>query len=809
MFEDKVVIVDEAHNLLKYLRSSSRDKIIAAFRKAKRVILMTGTPILRFRSDLTLLLNLLETDLIRKNVSGALKVDESGNPLIRKAPFYTDNDSVFDEAYYVRPMVGTAQRLGRFFFERTSTKATTTIATTLATLAMNSAPAQFFTNYLTSQFGAISAAFYEFAQYVGLPDATPILLLAGLIGLLKGLFGVYFDKDGYFPNFSDLMNSIYGTTLKEVWKGPVDKVRQALRLEVDVRELNPAFETLVKDKTSFYDYEKIDSEKLKYPTVVYNPISIQYTVEQINILSSLVAKDKRIISLEKIYQRIPLAQGEDPVENLADFVTFGLKLGNLCERTYKLNPLPFVKDPFKANLSTERKQETALNYIDRDLCAYGIYPPSRLDPEGDCLAKYVLRGFTPKDGPIDKMPIHVCAKFKAMYAVLRSIRRNDNEEFSALITKREENPKDRKDIKDELCRKMDQTSVLAYYETLQRTFTNEYNQATSKFMKTKKRNQLTFVNSSITALQVDTRTKAADVIRDPTRTYLPLVWSNFEDSFEAFGAYLTSLGETYIVVHVDDTPEQRLMEKICWDRSYPVCDSPFVADPDPKSTILYRRPICVLLHPKVIEGLNFAFSPALLAMETVKGFGIKQQVYARILRGFKESNEALSNLLRPRVRKLIYEFQGDYFSSHDVKIDDEKEPYTLVPNIRVVQKLISSLKTNYYNLRYTAYNFLLVFVNESIFTRTSNDAASPEEIQKFWNTKTQAVQERISALYSGKPDDDILLGQKCKCQSECEFCNRSYLGPNEGETYCRSRNNPENRSLCRNLPLEKASTCEA
>jgi hypothetical protein len=195
-------------------------------------------------------------------------------------------------------------------------------------------------------------------------------------------------------------------------------------------------------------------------------------------------------------------------------------------------------------------------------------------------------------------------------------------------------------------------------------------------------------------------------------------------------------------------------------------------------------------------------------METVIGYGVKQQVYARILRGFKETTDATNDLNRPRVLKRIYEFQGDYVSNYDLKRDGSV-PFALTPIPRLIfYKMLSTIQYSFYTFPYTAWNVVSIFANEALFTRTSNDAASPEEIQKLWNTKTQAVQEKISALYSGTEDDDREIGDKCKCQSQCVFCNQGFQGPRPGETFCGSKINPTDRSLCRNESLEKAAKCE-
>ena len=52
----------------------------------------------------------------------------------------------------------------------------------------------------------------------------------------------------------------------------------------------------------------------------------------------------------------------------------------------------------------------------------------------------------------------------------------------------------------------------------------------------------------------------------------------------------------------------------------------------PKCYLMTNRPVCVILHPKLIEGVSFPMAPTMHVLEVPDGFGKTDQIYARILR---------------------------------------------------------------------------------------------------------------------------------------------------------------------------------
>ena len=129
-----------------------------------------------------------------------------------------------------------------------------------------------------------------------------------------------------------------------------------------------------------------------------------------------------------------------------------------------------------------------------------------------------------------------------------------------------------------------------------------------------------------------------------TEARLPVVYSCYDKfGFQTFSAFLHSQGVKHLVIHPDDSPQDRaaLMKKAA--RS---CFDLWPKDNRPNS----ECPIlCVLIHPTLTEGLSFTFNPALVVLEVPMGYGVKEQIYARVVRTLPASfvqSEGLSKTNR-------------------------------------------------------------------------------------------------------------------------------------------------------------------
>ena len=183
-----------------------------------------------------------------------------------------------------------------------------------------------------------------------------------------------------------------------------------------------------------------------------------------------------------------------------------------------------------------------------------------------------------------------------------------------------------------------------------------------------------------------------------TNHYLPVFYSNFEEfGFNTFSAMLTSMGYYHIVIHPDDPAivrkkliqyanlpyrkfvpcgkdkdekknNIRLMKYRPQTYDEEEADSPGIVkrlnlnryknltsknknlkknmnvpgcsqkksqcvtiDLDDDSLV----PVCIVLHPKIVEGLSFNLSPMILVNESIKGYGRAEQLYARIIRAIR------------------------------------------------------------------------------------------------------------------------------------------------------------------------------
>ena len=112
-----------------------------------------------------------------------------------------------------------------------------------------------------------------------------------------------------------------------------------------------------------------------------------------------------------------------------------------------------------------------------------------------------------------------------------------------------------------------------------------------------------------------------------TSKRLPVAYSCFDKyGFQTFSAFLYGQKVKHIVIHPNDDEKVRrvLMELAKEEHDlFNSADDELQAD----TSIL-----CVLIHPTLTEGLSFTLNPELIALEIPLGYGVQEQVYARIIR---------------------------------------------------------------------------------------------------------------------------------------------------------------------------------
>lgn len=176
--------------------------------------------------------------------------------------------------------------------------------------------------------------------------------------------------------------------------------------------------------------------------------------------------------------------------------------------------------------------------------------------------------------------------------------------------------------------------------------------------------------------------KALNHILDERKVghYLPVFYSNFDKyGFQTFSAFLTELGFYHFVISTDDPTEvrERLgdlagyayrrfkkrdereyqdegeMNQLNYFKSF----RPMTYDEENNITpgVVDRLrldryintekdddrfvPLCIVLHPDIVEGLSFHNSTKIVVNETIPGYGRSEQLYARILRQIRSGSE--------------------------------------------------------------------------------------------------------------------------------------------------------------------------
>jgi hypothetical protein len=116
---------------------------------------------------------------------------------------------------------------------------------------------------------------------------------------------------------------------------------------------------------------------------------------------------------------------------------------------------------------------------------------------------------------------------------------------------------------------------------------------------------------------------------DDAHWYLPVVYSTYEEAgFRAFSAYLHARGHEHVVYlgGALDLTRKTAIDAAAMTTRYPRAAA--------------SGPLCVLLHPSIKEGVSFTHNPELIVLEPIRGFGVQEQVYGRVLRRYAGPPEA-------------------------------------------------------------------------------------------------------------------------------------------------------------------------
>lgn len=148
--------------------------------------------------------------------------------------------------------------------------------------------------------------------------------------------------------------------------------------------------------------------------------------------------------------------------------------------------------------------------------------------------------------------------------------------------------------------------------------------------------------------------------------YIPVVYSCFDKyGFQLFSAFLTSANVPHLVVHADDDLKHRSNVMTAAKKKYDVwTDDYWDGNGRVNAKTLENRrnnPLCVLIHPKLTEGLSFNLNPAILVLEVPYGYGVREQIYARVLRKIVPTDPEVNELLDKDglLQKKIYQYESD------------------------------------------------------------------------------------------------------------------------------------------------------
>ena len=149
-----------------------------------------------------------------------------------------------------------------------------------------------------------------------------------------------------------------------------------------------------------------------------------------------------------------------------------------------------------------------------------------------------------------------------------------------------------------------------------------------------------------------------------TGYYLPVVYSYNEDfGLGLFANFLESRGHNYILIN-------KLQENIGKgnENGKDLLEQNKTAGFLKTYSGAEGEPICVLIDPTMTEGLNAKFNPAILILESCNTFGDSEQVEGRVLRKYGLSYKSLK-------KKVIYQFLTNCDNVTDKSLESYFKPY--------------------------------------------------------------------------------------------------------------------------------------
>lgn len=230
------------------------------------------------------------------------------------------------------------------------------------------------------------------------------------------------------------------------------------------------------------------------------------------------------------------------------------------------------------------------------------------------------------------------------------------------------------------------------------------------------------------------RSASGEKILDEGHVFLPVVYSTYEDAgFCAFSAYLAARGHKH-VVYLGGERDAKRKARI---------DAAAMATPYLRTDPL--GPLCVLIHPSIKEGVSFTQSPALIVMEPIRGFGVQEQVYGRVLRRYPGLPE-LRDMDRPM--KTIVQVSMGY------------DTVAIANYYKAAFQHYKKFQTAY------APTPILMYLGQHMDT-------TPDDTVMQLNMSGGKVIEALAAAFKGRKDSDVTCAvddTRLQAQQKCHVC---------------------------------------
>lgn len=636
MLKDAFIIADEAHNFVAILKKWARQEkidlytvLLDAFNDAKKVVLLSGTPLQREWNDLTIL--------------ASLAAGYKAPDIERKLPVYPTYQSQINITY---PVDFTRSLwLRQKFLEDPRV-----LATGLATIGVAA----------------------------GLFLAPPAIVVTSLVGGAMSLYGLYQATAGT----SKVIGSLVEGTLAGVSATVSSFVGDVPRFSVQKMGED------ISKHVSYFNYTDLDfhlTETFPLKQVItlpnrYSPFQLDMLIKQSRLEDVLDDLELEFTD-RKSFATDAFKLGESVKVKSADNMEHYRRmrvLGNLSEDNYYYVTVraqkpdafgnrvyyvfPRYEDEarqdvtdFSSGFSSDGVVRTAVN----------VAVPSEeykraLQRYDDSYVAYKYNQYRSRIGGHKDKVARNAAAGNEIAEVQKQI-----DEIAASVGAKAAPSAAQQEKMDSLKKQIESIERASKFDPTDLSVFRLHN---VEIVRAKRSANMTFAtNKFLSALHTlcEERTKYH---------YLPLFYSNFDEyGFRLFSAFLTQRGYYHILIDPFDDPDvrQQLIKlgNLPYRRFKRAPSStgtqgeqedalryvPMSYDEETPEVVkrlnLDRNkgrggggvgadvaPLCVLLHPAIVEGLSFNLSPSIVVNEPIDGYGRAEQLYARILRAIRGTN---------------------------------------------------------------------------------------------------------------------------------------------------------------------------